>query len=73
MRNALKSLKCGVGERLGGSFRPIVCEMKKCYIESRRRGKFYVKYKDEGKIDCRILLINCLLNHVIEENIEGRI
>jgi len=32
-----KVLKCGAGEECRRSFGPIVSEMKKCYIETRRR------------------------------------
>jgi len=38
IRNTWKFLKCGVGGGLRSSVGPIVREMKKCYIESMRRG-----------------------------------
>jgi hypothetical protein len=37
IRNTWKVLKCGAGEGWGRSVGPIVCEMKNCYKESRRR------------------------------------
>jgi hypothetical protein len=47
--------------------------MKKYYVESRRRGMFYIQGKRRKArwID-HILRINCLINHAIEGKIEGR-
>jgi hypothetical protein len=33
IRNTLRFLNCGGGEEWRRSFGPIVCEMKKCYVE----------------------------------------
>ena len=38
-----KVLKCGAGERWRSSVGPIMCEMKKCYLESMSRGISYMK------------------------------
>ena len=38
MRNTWKVLKCGAGEGWRRSVVPIMCEMKKCYLESMSRG-----------------------------------
>jgi hypothetical protein len=40
IRNTWKVFKCGAGEGWK-SVGPLVWEMKKCYIESRRRGISY--------------------------------
>jgi len=42
-RNALKVWKCGAGERWRRSVGPIMREMKKCDIESRRKGISYIQ------------------------------
>jgi len=36
-------LKCGAGEGWRRSFEPIVWEMKKCYLQSMRRGISYMQ------------------------------
>ena len=71
IRSALKVLKCGAGEGWKESLGPIVWEMKKDYIQSRRRGISYIHWK-EGRLRIgHILRRNCLLKHVIEGKIEG--
>jgi len=62
----------GVGRR--ASVGPIVWKMKKCYIESRRKGTPYTQYKG-GRPNWtgHISRSNCLLKHVIEGTLEGRI
>ena len=39
----LEILKCGAGEGWNRSVGPIMCEMKKCYVESMSRGISYMK------------------------------
>ena len=41
--NTWKVLKCGAGEGWRSSVRPIMWEMKKCYLESMSRGISYMK------------------------------
>ena len=43
IRNTWKVLKCGAGEGCRRSVGPIICEMKKCYLESMSRGISYTK------------------------------
>jgi len=43
IRNAWKVLKCGAGEGWRRSVRPIMLEVKKCYLESMNRGMSYMK------------------------------
>jgi hypothetical protein len=42
-------LKCGAGEGWRRSAGPIMCEMKKYYIESRQRGIWYIQ-ENEGRL-----------------------
>jgi hypothetical protein len=39
----LESFKCGAGEGWRRSVGPIICEMKKYYLQSRSRGISYMK------------------------------
>jgi hypothetical protein len=66
-------LKCGVGEELKRSGGPIVREMKKYYAESRRRGISYKQKRRTANWIGHILRRNCLLKHVIEGKLKGRI
>ena len=43
IRNAWTVLKCGAGEGWRRSVGQIMCEMKKCYLESMSRGLSYMK------------------------------
>jgi len=71
MRWKFWNVVLGVGRR--ASVGPIVWKMKRCYVESRRKGTSYTPYKERmpnwsGHISRR----NCLLKHVIDGKIEGR-
>ena len=43
IRNIWKVLKCGAGDGWRRSVRPIMSEMKKCYLESMSIGISYTK------------------------------
>jgi hypothetical protein len=43
IRNSWKVLKCGAGEGWRRSVGPIMCEMKKYYLELSSRGISYMK------------------------------
>jgi len=45
IRNNLKVSTSGAGEGWRRSVEPIVCKIKKCFIESRRKGISYIQYK----------------------------
>jgi hypothetical protein len=47
--------------------------MKKHYIESRKRGISYIQKRKKGHWVGHILHRNCLLKHVIERKLDGRI
>jgi hypothetical protein len=49
--------------------------MKKCYTEPMRRGMFCIHTLHRRKTNCtgHILHRNCLLKHIVEGKIEGRI
>jgi hypothetical protein len=68
-QNTWKVLKC-VAEEGWRSAGPIMWEMKKYYKESRRRG---TTKRRKGIWIGHNLLRNCLLKHVIEGKIKGRI
>ena len=67
MRNTWEDVKCA-GERWRESARLIMCERKKCYIESRRKGIFCIK-QEEGRLTG--LVTSCLgtsfLNMLLKE------
>jgi hypothetical protein len=43
MRNTWRVLKCGAGKGWKRSVGPIVREMKKCYMEPKRKGVSYIQ------------------------------
>jgi hypothetical protein len=68
-----KVSKCGTGEGWRRSVGPIVWEMK-CYTESRGRETSYVQWqRRKANWISHILRRNCLLKHIIEGKIEGRV
>jgi hypothetical protein len=66
-------LKCGarVEERISVGL--IILEMKKCYRVKEERSILQTRQRGKANWIGHILHWNCLLNHVIEGNIEGRI
>jgi hypothetical protein len=70
----LRSFEGGAGEGRGRLrvFGPVVLEIKKYDMESRRKGTSY-RQSNERSLTGHILCRNCLLKHVIEGKREGKI
>ena len=71
IRNPWKVLKCGVGEGWRRSVGPIVWEMKHHWVKDRNM--LHAVQGRKANWIGHILRRNCLLEHVIEWKIEGRI
>jgi len=73
VRSGLKVLKCGAGERCGRSVESIVRKMKNYYMDQKgQECRTFNEIRKPNRIG-HILHMNCLLKHVIEGKIEGRI
>ena len=67
MRNKLRVLKCGAGDGWSSSVGPLVCEMKKSYIESRgERDLIHTLKRRRAHWIGQNLRRSCFLQSVIE-------
>ena len=71
--NTWKVLKCGAGEERRRSVGPIMWKMKKCYRVKGERNILQTIKRGKANWNGHILHWNCLLKHVIEGKIEGRV
>ena len=67
-------MKCSAGEGCRRSVEPILLEMKKLYVDgvNKERNIIHTMKRMKANWIGHISRWNCLLKHVIEEEIEGR-